>query len=482
MGGTMRLGADPIKLHPDTRAREIYGEAVIYERHRHRYEVNNFLRRRLEAAGPRDLRHVARRAPGRDHRDRRPPVLRRLAVPPRVQVAPRAPRAAVPRVRRRRARRARARARGRRASGARAPPSARASPPALTERRRPRRSAVRPACEAEKARLADTFAALCRIPSPFGHERACADRVARRAARHGARGRRGRRRRTPGRVRQPARAHRRAARERSILLCAHLDTVETAAADRAGARRRRLGERQRRHPRRRQQGRGGGDARGRAALQRRGLAGRDRAAVHRLRGERAGRAPRRSTRARCASDFGYVFDHATPIGEVVVASPTYFRDRRRLPRPRRARRHPPRGRAAARSSPPRTPSRRCRSGASTSRRPPTSARSTAASGPPTSSPSAAALLAETRSLDAGARRGGRRRASSTPSTTAPRTPSATSTSRPRGCSSATAPKPSAPAVRGRRGGAARVRLRAAADRHRRRLGRQRARGGRAARA
>jgi CTP synthase len=51
MGGTMRLGADPVKIHPDTRAREIYGEAVIYERHRHRYEVNNFLRRRLEAAG-----------------------------------------------------------------------------------------------------------------------------------------------------------------------------------------------------------------------------------------------------------------------------------------------------------------------------------------------------------------------------------------------------------------------------------------------
>jgi CTP synthase len=51
MGGTMRLGADPVKLHPDTKARELYGEAVIYERHRHRYEVNNFLRRRIEAAG-----------------------------------------------------------------------------------------------------------------------------------------------------------------------------------------------------------------------------------------------------------------------------------------------------------------------------------------------------------------------------------------------------------------------------------------------
>jgi CTP synthase len=47
LGGTMRLGADPVKLHPGTRAREIYGEAVIYERHRHRYEVNNLLRKRL---------------------------------------------------------------------------------------------------------------------------------------------------------------------------------------------------------------------------------------------------------------------------------------------------------------------------------------------------------------------------------------------------------------------------------------------------
>jgi CTP synthase len=51
LGGTMRLGADPIKLHADTRVREMYGEAVIYERHRHRYEVNNLLRKHLESAG-----------------------------------------------------------------------------------------------------------------------------------------------------------------------------------------------------------------------------------------------------------------------------------------------------------------------------------------------------------------------------------------------------------------------------------------------
>jgi CTP synthase len=51
LGGTMRLGADPVKLHDGTKAREIFGESVIYKRHRHRYEVNNQLRRRLEDEG-----------------------------------------------------------------------------------------------------------------------------------------------------------------------------------------------------------------------------------------------------------------------------------------------------------------------------------------------------------------------------------------------------------------------------------------------
>jgi CTP synthase len=51
LGGTMRLGADPIKLHEGSRVRESYGEAVVYERHRHRYEVNNLLRKRLQSAG-----------------------------------------------------------------------------------------------------------------------------------------------------------------------------------------------------------------------------------------------------------------------------------------------------------------------------------------------------------------------------------------------------------------------------------------------
>jgi CTP synthase len=51
LGGTMRLGADPIKLHEGSRVRECYSEAVVYERHRHRYEVNNLLRKRLQSAG-----------------------------------------------------------------------------------------------------------------------------------------------------------------------------------------------------------------------------------------------------------------------------------------------------------------------------------------------------------------------------------------------------------------------------------------------
>jgi CTP synthase len=51
LGGTMRLGADPVKLHEGTKILELYGESIAYERHRHRYEVNLFLRKRLEAAG-----------------------------------------------------------------------------------------------------------------------------------------------------------------------------------------------------------------------------------------------------------------------------------------------------------------------------------------------------------------------------------------------------------------------------------------------
>ncbi len=51
MGGTMRLGIYPAKLTPGTKTERLYGESVVYERHRHRWEVNNRYRGELEAAG-----------------------------------------------------------------------------------------------------------------------------------------------------------------------------------------------------------------------------------------------------------------------------------------------------------------------------------------------------------------------------------------------------------------------------------------------
>jgi len=51
LGGTMRLGAQAVELAEGTRTRDVYDEAVIHERHRHRYEVNNQYRDQLIAAG-----------------------------------------------------------------------------------------------------------------------------------------------------------------------------------------------------------------------------------------------------------------------------------------------------------------------------------------------------------------------------------------------------------------------------------------------
>lgn len=51
MGGTMRLGIYPAKLAPGTITERLYGESVVYERHRHRWEVNNRYRNELEAEG-----------------------------------------------------------------------------------------------------------------------------------------------------------------------------------------------------------------------------------------------------------------------------------------------------------------------------------------------------------------------------------------------------------------------------------------------
>jgi CTP synthase len=51
MGGTMRLGAYPARLEAGTQIRDIYGEEVVYERHRHRYELNNRYRQTFEERG-----------------------------------------------------------------------------------------------------------------------------------------------------------------------------------------------------------------------------------------------------------------------------------------------------------------------------------------------------------------------------------------------------------------------------------------------
>lgn len=51
LGGTMRLGLDPVKVLPDSLAYQAYQQELIYERHRHRYEVNNEYLSKLQQAG-----------------------------------------------------------------------------------------------------------------------------------------------------------------------------------------------------------------------------------------------------------------------------------------------------------------------------------------------------------------------------------------------------------------------------------------------
>ena len=51
IGASMRLGTYPCKIKPNTIASEIYNNEIVYERHRHRYEVNNKFRKQLEDKG-----------------------------------------------------------------------------------------------------------------------------------------------------------------------------------------------------------------------------------------------------------------------------------------------------------------------------------------------------------------------------------------------------------------------------------------------
>jgi tripeptide aminopeptidase len=175
---------------------------------------------------------------------------------------------------------------------------------------------VRPASEAEKARLNDTFAALCRIPSPFGHEQEIAQHVTRELESL----------RLP--VEQDARGNLltriRGRSERSILLCAHLDTVEVhgpiepVIVD---------GGWENAHDTIL-----GADNKAAVAVF---LEVARRASVEgtpvgielllTLEEENALAGAKAFDARALTADFGYVFDHATPIGEIITASPTYYR-------------------------------------------------------------------------------------------------------------------------------------------------------------
>jgi tripeptide aminopeptidase len=185
---------------------------------------------------------------------------------------------------------------------------------------------VRRASEAERAQLHDTFVTLCRIESPSGSERACADWVAGRLRALGleveeddAGARAGSDTgnllaRLPGRDSD------------SILICAHLDTVPLAAPvepvlidggwENAN------------------EGILGADNKAAVAVALE-LARRLREAsdppmiglelLFTVCEEVALRGAKEFDVARLRSPFGYVFDHASPIGEVVLASPSYYR-------------------------------------------------------------------------------------------------------------------------------------------------------------
>src|SRR5207247_3567379 len=51
LGASMRRSAQAVEVANGTQAQETYGEGVVHERHRHRYEVNNHYRPRLVEAG-----------------------------------------------------------------------------------------------------------------------------------------------------------------------------------------------------------------------------------------------------------------------------------------------------------------------------------------------------------------------------------------------------------------------------------------------
>lgn len=122
LGGTMRLGLRPTIFQPDTewsQVRQLYGGAeIIWERHRHRYEVNPAYVDQIEAAGLRftgkdekgermqvaELKGPSLLLSNRAYPSCRPPVLRRSPGAPRVLHATPQPVAGIPGLHRRRRR------------------------------------------------------------------------------------------------------------------------------------------------------------------------------------------------------------------------------------------------------------------------------------------------------------------------------------------------------------------------------------------
>jgi tripeptide aminopeptidase len=175
---------------------------------------------------------------------------------------------------------------------------------------------VRPASEAERARLATTFAELCRIPSPSWEEAACGEHVASEL-------------RGMGLAVESDDAGNLLARvagrgERTIMLCAHLDTVPVAAAiepvlvddgwENAN------------------DGILGADNKAAVAMilevaRRCSIEGSPVGLelVFTVAEEVGLQGAKRFDASRLNAEFGYVFDHATPIGEIVTASPTLYR-------------------------------------------------------------------------------------------------------------------------------------------------------------
>ncbi len=179
--------------------------------------------------------------------------------------------------------------------------------------------------EAQRRRLNDVFAQLCCIESPFGHERACADRVTAELRAMGLEVEEDDAGPAAGsecgnllaRMAGPEGAP-------TVLLCAHLDTVVPQAPIEPVLEE---GVWRNRHA-----GILGADNKAavavilevaRAQLERGPQTGLE--LLFTVCEENALRGAKAFERSRLRADCGYVFDHATAIGEIIMASPTYFR-------------------------------------------------------------------------------------------------------------------------------------------------------------